>query len=98
MNRAPYSHTRTRKTKARVAPAVVPGVVAISFHCGHWEYGRYAVGNKPPTGTEADRDLQLKWWKDNGAHPNWIISNKPAPVNGQQRWMDTMVTVEAVVP
>ena len=31
-------------TKARVTPAVAPGVVAISFHCGHWSYGRYASG------------------------------------------------------
>lgn len=84
------------ETKARVTSAVVPGVIAISFHCGHWEYGRYASGIKSPTGTEADRDLELKWWKDNGAHPNWIIPNKPDPVNGQQRRMDTVVEVTKV--
>ncbi|MFQ5993765.1 MAG: molybdopterin-dependent oxidoreductase [Acidiferrobacterales bacterium] len=84
------------ETKARVTPAVFPGVVAISFHCGHWEYGRYASGNKSPMGEGSDRDLKLKWWKDNGAHPNWLIPNKPDPVNGQQRWMDTVVEVNKV--
>ncbi|MFQ5974465.1 MAG: molybdopterin-dependent oxidoreductase, partial [Alphaproteobacteria bacterium] len=29
------------ETEARVTPAVVPGVIAISMHCGHWQYGRY---------------------------------------------------------
>ncbi|MFQ5936668.1 MAG: molybdopterin-dependent oxidoreductase [Acidiferrobacterales bacterium] len=84
------------ETKAQVTPAVVPGVIAISFHCGHWEYGRYASGKKPPNGVDNDGDLKLKWWKDNGAHPNWIIPNKPDPVNGQQRWMDTVVQVTKV--
>ena len=36
------------ETTARVTPAIVPGAIAISFRCGHWEYGRYASGNKPP--------------------------------------------------
>ena len=81
------------KTNARVTPAVVPGVIAISFHCGHWEYGRYASGKKSPTGTNDDPQLRLKWWKNNGAHPNWVIPNSPDPVNGQQRWMDTVVEV-----
>jgi hypothetical protein len=26
-------------------------------------------------------------------HPNWIIPNKPDPINGQQAWMDTVVKV-----
>jgi hypothetical protein len=26
-------------------------------------------------------------------HPNWIIPNKPDPINGQQIWMDTVVKV-----
>jgi len=85
------------ETKARVTPAVVPGVIAISLHCGHWEYGRYASGKKSPTGEQADGDLELKWWKDNGAHPNWVIPNKPDPINGQHCWMDTVVTVEKAV-
>ncbi len=36
------------------------------------------------------------WWKSKGAHPNWIIPNKPDPVNGQQCWMDTVVAVAKV--
>jgi anaerobic selenocysteine-containing dehydrogenase len=84
------------ETTARVTPAVVPSVVAVSFHCGHWEYGRYASGNKGPTGTDDDPDLKRKWWTRNGAHPNWAIPNKPDPINGQQCWMDTVATVTKV--
>ncbi|MDH5355138.1 MAG: molybdopterin-dependent oxidoreductase [Gammaproteobacteria bacterium] len=80
------------ETKALVTPAIVPGQIAISFHCGHWEYGRYASGNRPPENTD-DTDLEAKWWTENGAHPNWIIPNDPDPINGQQRWMDTVVQV-----
>jgi anaerobic selenocysteine-containing dehydrogenase len=35
-------------TTANVTEGVVPGVVAISHHVGHWEYGRYASGKKAP--------------------------------------------------
>jgi anaerobic selenocysteine-containing dehydrogenase len=83
------------QTTARVTPAVVPGVVAISFHCGHWEYGRYASGND--SGTEnnlPDPDASRIWWRGkHGVHPNWIIPNEPDPISGQMRWMDTVVTV-----
>ena len=80
------------KTVARVTPAVVPGVVAISHHCGHWEYGRYASSNKAPAGSD-DPSFEHKWWTTNGTHPNWIIPNAPDPINGQMRWMDTVVSV-----
>jgi anaerobic selenocysteine-containing dehydrogenase len=83
------------ETKARVTPAVVPGVIAISHHCGHWEYGRYASGKKAPEGVD-DPDFKRKWWKDTGAHPNWLIENAPDPVNGQLRFMDTVVKVTKV--
>ncbi len=81
------------ETTARVTPAVVPDVIAISHHCGHWEYGRYASGRKAPMGRDDDAELKRKWWKTNGEHPNWIVPNRPDPVNGQQRWMDTVVRV-----
>ncbi|MCH7485373.1 MAG: molybdopterin-dependent oxidoreductase [Proteobacteria bacterium] len=84
------------ETRARVTPAVVPGVIAISHHCGHWEYGRYASGKKAPLGTDDDPELKRKWWKDNGVHPNWIIANAPDPINGQLRFMDTVVSVSKV--
>lgn len=87
-------------TKARVTPAVVPGVIAISNHCGHWMYGRYASGNPTPDDLLAgieDKDAHRIWWADKrGAHPNWMIANKPDPIGGEQRWNDTVVTVEKV--
>ncbi|VAX23358.1 Anaerobic dehydrogenases, typically selenocysteine-containing [hydrothermal vent metagenome] len=84
------------ETVARVTGQVIPGIVAISHHCGHWEYGRYASGKKAPFADGEDPDLRLKWWKKNGVHPNWIIPNKPDPVGGQMRWMDTVVNVTKV--
>ncbi len=90
------SETGVQETTAKVTPAVVPGVIAMSHHCGHWEYGRYASGRRSPGGRDDDPELKRKWWKDNGAHPNWIIPNRPDPVNGQQRFMDTVVTVAKV--
>lgn len=80
-------------TKANVTEAIVPGIVAISHHLGHWEYGRYASGKKAPLAGDDDPDLKLKWWNTYGVHPNWIILNSPDPINGQQRWMDTVVKV-----
>ena len=53
----------------------------------------YASGKKAPNGSDDDPDFEHKWWKTNGAHPNWIIPNAPDPINGQQRWMDTVVEV-----
>ena len=83
------------KTIAQVTTAIVPGVIAISNHCGHWQYGRIASGNTTPTSID-DSALKHKWWSDNGMHPNWIIPSTPDPINGQQRWMDTVVTVAKV--
>jgi len=80
-------------TTANVTEGVVPGIVAISHHLGHWQYGRYASGNKAPLAGDDDPDLKLKWWNTYGVHPNWIIPNRPDPINGQQRWMDTVVKV-----
>lgn len=83
-------------TTANVTEAVVPGVIAISHHLGHWEYGRYASGKKAPLAGDNDPDLKLKWWDTYGVHPNWIIPNSPDPVAGQMRWMDTVVKVTKV--
>jgi anaerobic selenocysteine-containing dehydrogenase len=80
-------------TTADVTEAVVPGIVAISHHLGHWEYGRYASGKKAPLAGDDDPGLKEKWWSTYGVHPNWIIPNSPDPINGQQRWMDTVVKV-----
>ncbi|MHC4842568.1 MAG: molybdopterin-dependent oxidoreductase [Planctomycetota bacterium] len=80
-------------TTANVTEAVVPGAIAISHHVGRWEYGRYASGKKAPMAAGDDPDFKLKWWTKKGVHPNWIIPNKPDPISGQQRWMDTVVKV-----
>jgi len=79
---------------AHVTENVVPGIVAISSHGRRWEYGRYASGKKAPHAIERDapRD-ELKWWDFEGAHPNWIIDNHAEPISGQQRWMDSVVSV-----
>jgi len=85
------------RIEAKVTPAIIPGVIAISHHCGHWEYGRYASGKRGPTARDDDPDLERIWWEgDLGTHPNWIIANAPDPVNGQMRWMDTVVQVAKV--
>ncbi len=90
------SEKGTIEISARVTPAVAPGVIAISFHCGHWQYGRYASGEKTGFGDLHDPDGARIWWTDKGVHPNWIIPNKPDPISGVQRWMDTVVTVTKV--
>jgi anaerobic selenocysteine-containing dehydrogenase len=80
-------------TTAKVTEGVVPGIIAISHHLGHWEYGRYASGKKAPLAGDNDPDLKLKYWKTHGVHPNWVIPNRSDPINGQQSWMDTVVKV-----
>ena len=83
------------ETTARVTETILPGVVAIAAHGGRWQYGRFASGHSAPFADPGDaRDsLKLKLWKSNDAHPNWIIPNRPDPISGQLRWMDTLVTV-----
>jgi len=88
-------------TKAKVTPAVVPGTVAISNHCGHWSYGRYASGKPTPADLRSDipdPDASRIWWTGkNGVHPNWLIPLKSDPIGGEMRWNDAVVTVEKVV-
>ena len=86
------SRTGKMTTRARVTPAIVPGTIAISHHCGHWEYGRYASGKEAPMGRD-EPDVARIWWKSNGAHPNWVIGNNADPISGQLRWMDEVVSV-----
>jgi anaerobic selenocysteine-containing dehydrogenase len=84
------------ETQVQVTPAVVPGVIAISHHCGHWQYGRMASGKRAPQGVDDIPDRDTRWWSSTGVHPNWLIPNSPDPINGQQRWMDTVVRVTKV--
>ena len=82
------------ETTAKVTENVVPGVVAISSHGGRWEYGRYASGKKAPFSLAEDTPYEkFKWWRYGTIHPNWIIDNVAEPVSGQQRWMDTVVSL-----
>lgn len=86
-------------TRAKLTEGIVPGLIGISYHCGHWEYGRYASEKKSTElarGAEFDPDIKRKWWEKNGVHPNWIIPNSPDPISGQWRMNDTVVTVEKV--
>jgi anaerobic selenocysteine-containing dehydrogenase len=87
------SHIDEITTTARVTEGIIPGVIAISYHLGREESGRYASGKKSPFAHDNDPDLKFKWWNKYGVHPNWVIPNTVDPVNGQQRWMDTVVTV-----
>jgi len=86
------------ETTVRLTENVVPGVIAISSHGGHWEYGRYASGKKAPFSLDNDAPYEdLKWWNtDDDVHPNWIIDNQPEPISGQQKWMDTVVKISRV--
>ena len=79
--------------KAYVNEMIVPGTIAISYHLGRTESGRYASGKKSPMASDNDPDLKLKWWDTYGVHPNWLISNTPDPISGQERWMDEVVTI-----
>ncbi len=80
-------------TTANVNEKIIPGVIAISMHVGREESGRYGSGKKSPLSHDNDPDLKNKFWDTYGAHPNWIIPNSEDPINGQLRFMDTVVTV-----
>ncbi len=91
------------KTPVKVTAAVAPGVIAMSHHFGHWEYGRYASGNKNPMvddpdavkHAETDPDAALQWWDDHGTRPNWIMPNAGDPICGSFRFNDLVVKVKA---
>ena len=88
----------------KLTEAIMPGVIALSHHFGHWQYGRYASGNASPMADETiqtdhaagDVDAPLKWWNKNGARPNWVIPNAGDPISGALRFFDTVVNVAKV--
>ncbi|MCQ9207008.1 MAG: molybdopterin-dependent oxidoreductase [Omnitrophica bacterium] len=101
-----YSLPQAREltTRANVTEGIHPSVIAISFHCGHWAYGRVASGK---AAFPENKDNSNLWWQKGtrrkfgpvwdeakGVHPNWIIPNAPDPVSGQWRSNDTVVMVE----
>lgn len=94
--------------RVRLTEGIHPEVIAVSFHCGHWAYGRYASGKGvDPALSGAKPDGEVIWWQEGkkaaddpkqwtdlaGVHPNWIIPNIPARVSGQFRSNDTVVSV-----
>lgn len=87
------------ETTAHVSEETVPGVVAISFHCGHWQWGRFATAGQESNplsdakSNALDPDIGRIWWRAKGTHPNFIIPNIGDPIGGGQRWMDTVVKV-----
>jgi anaerobic selenocysteine-containing dehydrogenase len=89
------SDTGFVESVARVTESVYPGVVSVSFHCGHWAYGEYASG-KETVWHKCEPDCGRKWWKGIGVNPNWAIPAQPDPIGGQLRFMDTVVTVTKV--
>jgi anaerobic selenocysteine-containing dehydrogenase len=80
-------------TKARVTERIVPDTIAISYHLGRSESGRYASGRTSPFGHNNDPDLQNKWWTEKGVHPNPLMTNSPDPISGQCRFMDNVVKI-----
>jgi thiosulfate reductase / polysulfide reductase chain A len=84
---------------AKVTEAVVPGIISISNHCGHWQWGRFATANQAPNPLATkqddalDPDINRIWWKEKGIHPNNIIPNLGDPICGMMRYMDTVVKV-----
>ncbi|MDK1030698.1 MAG: molybdopterin-dependent oxidoreductase [Planctomycetia bacterium] len=105
--------TKAREITARVhlTEGVHPEVIAVSYHCGHWAYGRYASGKAVAADLSgAKPDGETIWWQRghatsrdpkqwseiSGIHPNWIITNMPARVSGQFRSNDTVVSVRRV--
>ena len=80
-------------TSANVTEKITPGVIAVSFHVGREESGRYGSGKKSPEANDNDPDLALKYWDTYGANINSIIPNTADPISGQLRCMDTVVTV-----
>ena len=94
--------------RLHLTEGIHPDVIAVSYHCGHWAYGRYASGKLviedrddgekrwwQRGGDDAKRDPKL-WSDSRGVHPNWIIPNIPARVSGQFRSNDTVVSITKV--
>ncbi len=58
-------------TKLLLSEGIHPGVVAISYHCGHWAYGRYASGtalDQSITGTKSK--VETAWWQEGVSRNN----------------------------
>jgi thiosulfate reductase/polysulfide reductase chain A len=77
---------------AHVTENAQPRHIHISHHMGHWQYGRYASGNRSPVGVDDPDDKNIHW-KWHGSHPNQIIPCRGDRIAGFMRWNDTVVQV-----
>ncbi|MEK6589854.1 MAG: molybdopterin-dependent oxidoreductase [Nitrospinota bacterium] len=99
------------RVKVHLTDAIHPKAIAISNHCGHWEYGRVAApirnGSDIPyrefTFASPDRciDENIWWSKEkggvgNGYAPNSVMQITPDPITGQQGWYDNIATIKKV--
>ena len=75
---------------AKLTQGIHPEVVAISHHCGHWKYGRFAtagahddvVGSRDgDTGVVTDPDVDRIWYGDSTA-PGYTDPKKPGGGRG----------------
>ncbi len=95
------------RVRAHLTDAIHPKVVAISTHCGHWEYGRVATATMKDVPyrrysfAEPDRDIDENiWWsvekggRGNGFHPNSVMQINPDPISGQQGCFDNIATIK----
>ncbi len=65
--------TKVQRITARLhlTEGVHPDVVAVSFHCGHWAYGRYACGEALEAAiTGASGDGENIWWQKGASRAN----------------------------
>ena len=69
--KGPLTKIKKIVSKLRLTEGIYPGTIAVSFHCGHWAYGRYASGNaldKALTGTNSQ--AESAWWQKGVSRTN----------------------------
>ena len=108
---APGTPCGTFRQVARIVPGVSPGLLAVSHHLGHWEFGPLGAGQLKGThgaegmdpGLLADRDIPDNvWWAaahggvGTGVPLNDAMPIAPTPLTGGQAWFDGVCTVRKV--
>ncbi len=64
-SRQSTAQARTVTARVHLTEAVHPDVVALSFHCGHWAYGRYASGSRMSADLTGSQDgAEEAWWQE----------------------------------
>lgn len=77
------SETGSVTAKVWLTQGVHPEVAALSTGCGHWDLGGVAKAEKYKSD---DFDTSHIWWKDNGAHPNWVVPRRAGQPSENQIW------------